>query len=53
MEHDPCLVDLRTWVEAQQVAGADRGLVELGQHVLAVFEWMEMRLDVLDEREGA
>ena len=53
MEHDPCLEELRAWTDARQEEGADRHVVELAQHILAVCDWMEKRLDVLDEREGA
>lgn len=53
MEHNPALVMLQHFVETLQKSGADRNTVELGQHVVAVFEWMEERLDVLDDREGA
>ena len=53
MEHDPSLEDLRHFTDALQQAGADRNLVELAQHVLAVLDAFEIRLDVLDNREGA
>ena len=53
MEHNPVLEELRTFTNALQVAGADRNTVELAQHVLAVLDWVEERLDMLDDREGA
>jgi hypothetical protein len=53
MENNPCLVDLNTYVESLQQSGADRNLVEMGQKILDVLEWMESRLDALDNREGA
>ena len=53
MDHDPSLVELQAWVEDQALRGADRGLVDLGRQVVKVLEWMEARLDVLDNRDGA
>ena len=53
MEHDPSLVMLHHLADTLQQAGADRNLVEVAQHVLAVLDAFEARLDVLDDREGA
>lgn len=53
MENNPALEDLREFATNLEKDRADRKTTELAQRVLAVFDWFETRLDVLDEREGA
>jgi len=53
MDHDPVLEDFRRYVGTIQQAGADRATVEVAQHVLAVLDAFEARLDALDQRGGA